>query len=129
LSEKKAKREKEPFAERMGERVQDLLTAHGMSQPEAARLIGRDEDTFGGAIRGYQRFQLEDLIKLSEVFKVTLEYFYGLPDPRELDKEEQELVGLYRAYRSDRMREELMRDARAHYQTEQDLLGVRNAEQ
>lgn len=113
---------KDPLAVEWGKRVVAAMDSVGLTQRETARLLGMDENTFGGAIRGYHRFQLEIIPRLAEVLHRPISYFFGLPDPRGLSDEEQILVEIFRAYQRPIMREALLEDARHHLEIERAFL-------
>lgn len=117
-------KKKDPLAEQMGKRIKAAMTALGLTQPETARLLGISPDTFGSAVRGWHRIQLDVLIKLPSVLHRSIEYFLGLPEPSDLAPDEQELLSYYRSYRTEEMKAALRDDARRHLEVERAILPV-----
>jgi len=115
-------RRKEPFAVVMGTQVQKAMDSLGLSQVETARQLGIDIDTFGGAVRGYARFSYEVLIELPRVLHRSLYYFLGLDDPSGLTEDEQELLSLYRMYKTPQMKKLLREDAHERVHVERELV-------
>jgi transcriptional regulator with XRE-family HTH domain len=116
------KKRKDEFAVRMGERISAALESLGLTQGDLARMLGVDVNTLGGAIRGYHRIQYEVLIRLPQVLHRSLYYFLGLPEPSGLSEDEQELLSVYRSYKTDQMRRLLREEARARLEVERQLV-------
>ena len=114
---------KDPLAVEMGERVRQAIEEAGLSIKGTARLLGVDPDTFGGAVRGYHRLQYETLVSLSRLLHRSLEYFFGMPLPEGLSAEEDELVNIFRAFRTRSFRAALLHHARDVLQQERELSG------
>lgn len=116
------KQTKDPFAQQMGKRVRAAMKSIGMKDQGLAEALGVDVQTLGGALRGYHRIQYEVLLELPSLLYRSLYYFVGLPDPSGLADEEQQLLGMYRAYRTKPMRDLLREDGRRYLRLEDDLL-------
>lgn len=119
---------KDQLAEQMGKRIKAAMAALGLTQPQTARLLGISPDTFGSAVRGWHRVQLDVLIKLPSVLHRSVEYFLGLPEPSDLSSDEQELLSYYRSYHTEQMKAALRDDARRHLEVERALLPIRDGQ-
>lgn len=72
------------------ERIRALRRSRGHSQEDAAQLLGIDRSFFGRVERGDNSCSLDILVRISEVYAVTLDYLIfgmsraGIP-PESLD--------------------------------------------
>lgn len=63
----------------MNEKIRALREDHDLNQTEIGKLIGVSQTYYSKQERGVKPFQIEQIIKLCEFYKVSADYILGLP--------------------------------------------------
>jgi len=69
----------------LNERIKELRTSHGMSQVALAYKIGVTKQCVSNWENGYIQPSIDMLIKLTNLFSVSVDYILGRADKRLLD--------------------------------------------
>lgn len=64
--------------ETFGERISRLRNARGLSQTQAAELLGVNRSTISSYETDYHQPPFETLVKMSRLFHVTCDYLLGI---------------------------------------------------
>lgn len=108
------KREKNPLAVRVGTRLRQARERLGLTQGEAAKALKITEEAYGSYERGYSLVTTEVMQDLPRVLKRPLQYFFGQPDPGNLNPEERVLVELFRGIQSPDIRDVILTMVQQH---------------
>ena len=65
-----------------GQRVRELRIEKGLKQEELGSLIGISKQTISGIETGYRTTTLQTIIKMADVFGVSVDYLLGRTDKR-----------------------------------------------
>jgi len=90
----KGEQEKDPFAVALGVRLQAAADDMGWTPAEAAAHMGMHRPTWAGYVSGNRTFPCKLLPRAAKVFGKSINYFFGLPDPRGLTPVQQTIVAL-----------------------------------
>lgn len=82
------KTEESRLKEAIGKRVAELREAAGKKQGPIAEYLGRDVTTYRTREQGLYHFPIPELIKLSELFGVSLDYILTGADVAGLSEED-----------------------------------------
>ena len=69
--------------DKFGQRISLLLNENNMTQTQLAKKLGITEATVSRYISGLRFPYIEIAIDMSKIFKVSIEYLFGLTDERE----------------------------------------------
>lgn len=61
-------------------RINELRNRHNLTQEEIAKIIGVARTTYGMYEQGNRRIDYEELIKLADYYKVSLDYIFERTD-------------------------------------------------
>jgi transcriptional regulator with XRE-family HTH domain len=76
-----------------------------LSQEDVAEALGLTKSGYGHYERCKQRFTVEQLFQLSQLFHVPVEELLGLPLPGEMSEDERQLLDDFRRMQSPTLRE------------------------
>ena len=61
-------------------RLKDLREDNDLLQEDIAKVLNTTKQSYSNYERGYRKLNIEDLIKLSQFYKVSTDYILGLTD-------------------------------------------------
>ena len=61
-------------------RLYDLRTDHDLTQQDVANVLNTTKQNYGMYEKGKRKLNIQDLITLSEFYKVSTDYILGLKD-------------------------------------------------
>lgn len=67
-------------------RLKDLREDNDLLQEDIAKVLNTTKQSYSNYERGYRKLNIEDLIKLSQFYKVSTDYILGLTDNPEPNK-------------------------------------------
>ena len=88
-----------------GARIKEYLTDHDIKQKKLAEQLGISPAMLSHYLTGRNEMPIDTLIKLSEMFQLSLEYLVGISDqpeqPMTLSAGERELITAFRTLSPD----------------------------
>ena len=82
------------------ERVKEWITDHDLKQKALAKELGTTDSVISNCLTGRSQMSIEMLVKLAEIFNVSVDYLAGVTDdpelPMRLDKTEREMIEMFR---------------------------------
>lgn len=67
-------------------RLRDMREDHDLSQEKLGRLLGIQQTVYSRYERGYQTIPLELLIRLADIYGVSLDYLIGRTDNPQVNR-------------------------------------------
>ncbi len=67
-------------------RIKELRLEQGRTQVNVSTMIGIDQSYYSKYERGAQNITLEVIIKIAQLYNVSVDYLIGRTDKRELNK-------------------------------------------
>ena len=67
----------ETFYSDLANRIRDMRAISGYTQEELARLLEINESTYRSYETGYRRPQVDTIVSLSAIYKVSVDYLLG----------------------------------------------------
>ena len=87
------------------ERVKDWIADHDLKQKALAKELGITDSVISNCLTGRSQMPIEMLVKLAEIFGVSIDYLAGVTNdpapPLRVDETERQLVEMFRALRRD----------------------------
>lgn len=67
-------------------RLRDMREDHDLSQKAVAEILGIQQTVYSRYERGFQTIPLEHLLKLADLYKVSLDYLTGRTDVQKMNR-------------------------------------------
>ena len=87
------------------ERLKDWITDHDLKQKALAKELDITDSVMSNCLTGSQQMPIEMLVKLAEIFDVSVDYLAGVTDdpavPLRLNKAERQLIEMFRTLNRD----------------------------